>query len=708
VTDTPITAAIVGAGYIAQYHVDAVRATPGVSVRAICDLNRGRAERFAEAAGVDAAYSNLGELLEAEKIDVLHVLTPPHLHAGPAEQALRSRVDVLVEKPMAHSVETCRELRRLAEANGCAFGVSHNFLYYEAYEHLVSDLRQGRLGRIDQVDIVWNKELGQLSGGPFGAWMLQAPRNILFEVAPHSFAHCHHLVGHLDSIEAHPFDPVTLPSGFRFFRRWEIMGWAGTTSVRIRFSFIDGYPEHYIHVRGSVASARADFERSTYVVHGHSPHLLDVDRYIDVTSAAKDSVVQATSTLAKFIVSKAGVRKTEGDPFGRSIARAVRAFYDSRGGVLDEGVSPQMGQAAVELAERVATSAQLSAEEPVVEAEIKASAVTKHESTVLVIGGTGFIGRALVRRLVEQGYGVRVLARDPSSASDLAELGVDLVRGDFLNTESVRAALAGIEEVFHLARGSGNTWEEYLKYDVEPTRRVAELCVEQSVRRLYYASSIAIYEAGKAGASITEDTRPVRSLLRANVYARSKAENEAQLLELGKSSGLPVVIFRPGIVLGKGGSPRHWGVAAWPYPSVARLYGDGSNPLPIVLVEDVADAMVKAIDVPGIEGESFNLTSDPCITANEYLDELEKHAHIKLRRVSTSPSRLYGEAMVKWAIKSLAGRELRPSYSDWRGRTFASTFDPTKTRERLGWSPESSRDVLIKRGIHDPVDEFLR
>ncbi|MGB5284431.1 MAG: NAD(P)-dependent oxidoreductase, partial [Polyangiales bacterium] len=208
--------------------------------------------------------------------------------------------------------------------------------------------------------------------------------------------------------------------------------------------------------------------------------------------------------------------------------------------------------------------------------------------------------------------------------------------------------------------------------------------------------------------SITEDTKPVSSMLRANVYARSKTENEAQLLELWKSSGLPVVIFRPGIVLGQGGPPRHWGIAAWPYPSVARLYGDGNNPLPIVLVEDVADAMVKAIDVPGIEGESFNLAADPCITANDYLDELENRARIKLRRVPTSAPRLYGEAMAKWAIKRLAGQELRPAYSDWRGRTFAATFDPRKTKERLGWTPESSREVLIKRGIHDQVDEFLR
>lgn len=702
------SAAIVGAGYIAEFHVAAARAVPGVTVRAVCDVDLERAKRFAAAAGIDRAYGSLRELLEAEKVDVVHVLTPPNRHVSPAEEALSAGVDVLVEKPLAHSVEACRALRRLAAERGRALGTSHNFLYYEAYQRLVADLREGRFGRLDQIDIVWNKELGQLSGGPFGAWMLAEPRNILFEVAPHSFAHCHNLVGELDSLEAHPFDPVTLPGGRRFFRRWEILGWRDATSVRIRLSFVEGYPESYIHVRGSVASATVDFETSTYVVHEHTPHLLDVDRYLDVTTSAGDSFVQATRTLAKFVMGKAGVQRTEGSPFGRSIARAVRAFYASLGGPLEEGVSAEMGEAAVALGERVAARAGLDAERAAERVEVPAEAPVVREPKVLVIGGTGFIGRALVRRLVARGHGVRVLARAPSAASELSRLGVELVRGDFLKPESVRAALGGIEEVFHLARGDGKTWEDYLDRDVEPTSRVAELCLEAGVRRLYYASSIAIYDAGVPGASITEETEPVAAMLRANPYARSKAENEARLLELWRRRGLPVVIFRPGIVLGRGSSPRHWGIAAWPYPSVARLYGDGNNELPIVLVEDVAEAMVKAIDVPGIEGESFNLTSPPCITANEYLDELEGRGRIRFRRVPTSPERLYGEAIAKWAVKSLAGTLPRPAYSDWRGRTFASTFDASKARERLGWTPETSRAVLVERGIHAPAEELLR
>ena len=211
---------------------------------------------------------------------------------------------------------------------------------------------------------------------------------------------------------------------------------------------------------------------------------------------------------------------------------------------------------------------------------------------------------------------------------------MEIAKGDLNDASTVDAAWVGIEYVYHLARGNGKTWLDYLKTDVEPTRKLGELCLKHGVKRLFYTSSIAIYYAGKKAGTITEATPPNESMMRCAPYTRSKVENERSLLELHHKQRLPVVIFRPGVVLGRAGNPYHWGIAAWPYSSVCRLWGDGNNPLPIVLVEDVADAIARALAVPNIEGESYNLASPPCITANDYLNEFERRAGIKLRRVS--------------------------------------------------------------------------
>jgi nucleoside-diphosphate-sugar epimerase len=699
--------AILGAGYISDYHLTALRRLPNVQVRAICDVNRALAQQFADAKGIPLVYDNLDTMLATEQLDAVHVLTPPHIHFPTASKILAAGVDAFIEKPLCHTVDLCQQLQQIAKTHGRTIGVSHNFLYFPAYERLLADVRSGRLGQIDQIDIVWNKELGQLRGGPFGAWMLQSPTNILFEVAPHSLAHVIHLAGMPDRLSVDVHDKIELPRGLPFYRRWEVRGWKGNTSIRMRFSFVEGYPEHYIHVRGSNGVGRVDFERNTYVCQEHTPYLLDIDRFVNVVEPARDSAVQAAQTLGHFFLSKMKLSKVTA-PFPYSIARTVESFYETRTGELDERIGAPIGEAAIALGEWIAREANL----PVIQPQnVSVSETPLPKSTVLVIGGTGFIGQALVRRLREAGHGVRLLTRNPNGCpAALKALQVELVRGDFTDAAAVDQALEGIEYVYHLARGTGKTWAEFLKTDVDPTTKVGELCVKHGVKRLFYTSSIAIYYAGKKAGVITEATPASRSMARVAPYTRSKVENEARLLHLHKTQGLPVVIFRPGVVLGSGGNPYHWGIAAWPYHSVCNLWGNGHNPLPIVLVEDVADALVRALPQPGLEGESFNLASRPYLSSHDYLDAFERQAGVQIKRVPVSPRRFYVTSLGKWAIKKV-GRDPEaafPSYEDCDGRSLAAVFDCTKAEQTLGWTPSRDRDLIISEGIHIPVKEYFQ
>jgi nucleoside-diphosphate-sugar epimerase/predicted dehydrogenase len=708
--------AILGAGYISKYHVNAVRALPGLTLAAVCDLNRTKAEGLAGQFGIPKVYSSLETMLAEEKLDAVHVLLPPEVHGAPIKRILDAGVDVLAEKPLAITSAECKELTEHAHKLGRKLGVSHNFLFSPIYERFLADLKQGRFGRLDQVDIVWNKELGQVKGGPFSSWLFARPENVLFEVGPHAFAHLAHIVGEPDRLHVYPHDRVTLPLGREFYRRWEIHGFKDATALRVRFSFIDGFTQQYIQVRGTSAAALVDFENNTYVINEHTPLLLDVDRYANVTRAALTTVQQASTTLGRFILSKMGLDK-EGAPFQQCITRVVRAYYEGLDrGSFDERVSPPLATAAVALAERVTKEAKLKVKpaEAVPDADAKKAKNGNGKSsapeTVLVLGGTGFIGQALVQKLREAGYGVRLLVRNPNTISpEIKKLGVGLARGDMMDTASVEAALPGIEHVFHLARGYGEIWDDYVRTDVEPTKRLAEVCLKHGVKGFYYTSSIAIYYAGSAKQVITEDTPPSTGVARANLYARAKIEIEKDLFQLHKERGLPAVIFRPGIVLGRGGNPLHGGVAGWPYSSVSRLWGDGNAQLPIVLVDDCAEAMVRALKVPGIAGQSFNLVGDPLLTAQEYLDELERCAGIHFRRVPTSSVRYFAEEIGKYVIKTVGRDPHRrlPSWENWDGRTCKSRFDATRTKQVLGWSPTQSRDEVVREGIKVPAEQFL-
>jgi nucleoside-diphosphate-sugar epimerase len=174
--------------------------------------------------------------------------------------------------------------------------------------------------------------------------------------------------------------------------------------------------------------------------------------------------------------------------------------------------------------------------------------------------------------------------------------------------------------------------------------------------------------------------------------------------------GLPLVIVRPGIVIGRGGSPFHWGVGMWWNDAVCQLWGNGTNKLALVLVEDVAAGLIAAMETASIEGRAFNLVGDPMLTAQEYLDALDKAGGIRIQRHATPIARFYLLDMMKWLVKIAVRHPERrmPSYRDWESRTGRAVFDCSAAKNTLGWKPASDRQELVRRGIEEPLDEYFR
>ena len=161
-------------------------------------------------------------------------------------------------------------------------------------------------------------------------------------------------------------------------------------------------------------------------------------------------------------------------------------------------------------------------------------------------------------------------------------------------------------------------------------------------------------------------------------------------MELHRERSLPVVIFRPGIVIGRGGSPLHWGIGMWSHDAVCQLWGQGRTPLPLVLVEDVASALVAALDTSGIEGESFNLVAESELTAWDYLTALEVWTGVEFQKIPTPLWKFYLTDIAKWLVKRAIRHpdRRRPSYRDWESRTQrATTTAPRLARSLAGSQP---------------------
>jgi nucleoside-diphosphate-sugar epimerase len=319
-------------------------------------------------------------------------------------------------------------------------------------------------------------------------------------------------------------------------------------------------------------------------------------------------------------------------------------------------------------------------------------------SEVVVIGGTGFIGSHLVRELRRREVPVRIVTRRPPATAH--QPGITYIQGDLAHPESLRQSIEGSSVVFHLATGGGATWAEFERDFVHATRQVAQFSLESGVRRLIYASSIAALFLGRR-CKIDERTGPDPQPYNRSLYSRAKIAAEQVLHEMHDRHGLPVVIVRPGVVVGPGGFLQHSGVGNWASDLCSVGWGRGKEPLPFVLAQDVAAAMTAAMDASGIDGSTFNLVGDVRPTAAEFVQVLSDRS---LRAFCFYPQSLWKLQIfdiAKWVLKIAARKPDNPfpSYRDLVTRALRSQFDCSAAKEMLGWRPVADREQFLQQAI---------
>jgi nucleoside-diphosphate-sugar epimerase len=237
---------------------------------------------------------------------------------------------------------------------------------------------------------------------------------------------------------------------------------------------------------------------------------------------------------------------------------------------------------------------------------------------ILVIGGTLFIGRAIVERLVTRGHDVTVLHRrgDHDLGPQVRNIQAD--RSD-LAAVSRHIRDGGFDAVFDTAYDwqNGTTAEQ-----VEATARSCGT----GLQRYVFMSSIAAYGPGldhRESARLVPDDFPVP-------YAQHKASSERALLRLHAQAGLPVTTFRPPFVHGPR-QPFYREQFFWDRLRDGRpiiLPDDGAALIQWVFVADLAEACVRALEVPEAAGEAFNLAHTERLTQRSFIEALARVAGV--------------------------------------------------------------------------------
>jgi len=240
-----------------------------------------------------------------------------------------------------------------------------------------------------------------------------------------------------------------------------------------------------------------------------------------------------------------------------------------------------------------------------------------------VTGGTGFVGSAVIRKLLAAGYQVKALVRPGTNTRMLDGLSVERVIGDLSDTAALQQAMTGCEWVFHVAALYaywGYTWDEFYQSNVEGTRRVLEAVARSGVRHVVHTSSIASLGIPRNGTPGTEET-PVTLKDMLSDYKRSKYLAEEVVREF-VAQGLPVVTVNPAAPVGVGDhKPTQTGKMIVDFLN-GKIPAYVDTGLTMVDVDDVANGHLLAME-KGKVGERYILGGEN-LSLKQVLDLLSE------------------------------------------------------------------------------------
>ena len=338
-----------------------------------------------------------------------------------------------------------------------------------------------------------------------------------------------------------------------------------------------------------------------------------------------------------------------------------------------------------------------------------AKSVTVRVMRILVTGGGGFLGSAIVRRL--RARGDEVVAFQRSDAPELAALGTRVVRGSITARDAVSAAAEGCDAVIHTAAKAG-VWGKQAEYEainVTGTRHVIEACVAHGIKILVHTSTPSVVFSGEPFAGVDESLPYGRNWL--CHYAETKARAEQLALAAGATHGLRVCALRPHLIWGPGDPHLLPRVIARARSGRLRIVGEGQNKVDLTHVDHAAAAHLQALDALKDEravGQAFFLSDGEPIELwpwiNAFLVKLDIPPITKRVPLKTA-FRLGGALETVWRVFRLGGE---PPMTRFVATELAKDhwFSIAAARKTLGYTPDTAAlprllDEYVSTQRHD-------
>jgi dihydroflavonol-4-reductase len=335
----------------------------------------------------------------------------------------------------------------------------------------------------------------------------------------------------------------------------------------------------------------------------------------------------------------------------------------------------------------------------------------KHDVHCLVTGAGGFVGAALVRRLVNEGYKVRALLRSRETAFNLDRVEIEIYLGNILNFPVVKEAMENIDFVFHVASiydgvpFYDSSPKVMYRVNVEGARNICQAALESgNVKRVIYTSS-----AGTVGFNdngpLSDETIPLNYIGMRSHYEKSKKLAEDVVLSF-HDKGLQTISINPSFIVGKGD------FRPTPTGEMIIKFLNGRYPcyfdakLPLANLSDVVDAHVACMK-RGKSGERYIISSQEHITLKGLFNYMEELTGIKGPAIRLPLWFLKIIAIVNEALIGLMGMrgKVRPiiAYELTRYFGLGTFYDSTKAQKELGVTSKP-----IHSSIHESIAWYMQ
>lgn len=317
---------------------------------------------------------------------------------------------------------------------------------------------------------------------------------------------------------------------------------------------------------------------------------------------------------------------------------------------------------------------------------------------VLVTGGTGFIGSAVVRALLEAGADVRVLLRPQSDRRNLEALPVEPVFGDLDDPDSLKKALSGCRHLYHVGAHYA-LWAQdpsvFYRVNVVGTRTLLAAARDQGVERIVYTSTIGAIGLPGNGGLATEET-PMDPAQMAGDYKRSKYLAEQEVMK-SVQEGLPVVIVNPSAPVGaRDIKPTPTGQIIVDFLK-GRMWAYLETGMNLIDVDDVAAGHVLAMQ-RGRVGNRYIL-GNRNLTLRELFEILSGMTGVSAPRLKVPRRAILPLAHVNlWLSNYVTHRPPRIPLDGVRMAKYCMHYDCTKAIQELGL-PSTPVEVALEKAV---------